>query len=545
MLSSTVACASGPVPEMKHLISPLLLLWLTTPGIAQNILLFTIDSCRADRFGCYGHTNKTTPNIDAWARTGTVFKNSYSTSSWTAPGLASVLTGLYPPTHGINNRDHMGSKDLPTLIKIFMKRGHRVPNLNFFTFAPYYQNFGLGKIERQYFGANDGEELINWLEKNTGESDSEPFCLWYHNVMIHQPYNPAEKDLPAPRAELYQSPGIKAAMTGAIVPLGSTHFTESDRPVLDALYDAEIRRVDQLFAQALEVLKRRNLLDKTLIVLTADHGEEILDHGFIGHASTSLQAKLYEEFIRIPLIMSWPGKVPSGKVVSYLASQIDVLPTILKLQEIEIPSHIQGLDLMQIDHDRTLFFESVIAGNQTTREREHLWVRAIRKGHYKYISDGQLLDLSTDPLEQKNLAEKEPEKARNLGSELKQWLSDMTAVRSQIFKGEVQVYSAASPNECVQVWSPQNKQTQDYDLYTGAILFDWRGDMETTYLIEYDIGTGDHAIAGTYEIRGNHQLLGPFSRELWNSLKAWNPFRFRVSGRTPEPCWSSWVEFQF
>lgn len=530
---------------MKYLTFFLLLLGLTASALAENVFLFTIDSCRADRFGSYGYAGKTTPNIDAWARSGTVFKNAYSTTAWTAPGLASVMTGLYPPTHGINNRDHMGSKDLLTLIKVFQKEGHRIPNLNFFTFVPYYRNFGLGEIERQYFGESEGEELINWLRKNTLEPDAKPFFLWYHNVMIHQPYNPAEENLPAPRADLYKSPGIKAAMTGAIVPLGSTRFSEPDRPVLDALYDAEIRRVDQLFAQAIKILKERKLLEKTLIVLTADHGEELLDHGFIGHASTSLQAKLYEEFIRIPLIISWPGKVPGGKVVSHLASQIDILPTVLKLHEIDVPSYIQGQDLMQLEQDRPLFFESVIAGNQTTREREHLWVRAIRKGRHKYISDGQLHDLQADPLEQRNLAEDEPRRTQALAADLKKWLENLKSAGSRIFESKAEIFSAAPPSECVQVYSPQNTKTLDYDIHTGAILFDWRGDMETTYLIEYDIGTGDHAISGKYETGGNHQLLGPFSRELWNSLKAWNPFRFRVAAKTDSPCWSSWVEFQF
>ena len=84
---------------------------------AGNVLLFTIDSCRADRFGCYGHWRETTPRIDAWAKTGVVFRNAYSTSAWTAPGLVSILTGLAPPTHRINNRDHMGFPEMPTLLK--------------------------------------------------------------------------------------------------------------------------------------------------------------------------------------------------------------------------------------------------------------------------------------------------------------------------------------------------------------------------------------------------------------------------------------------
>ncbi|MGH9341268.1 MAG: sulfatase family protein [Acidobacteriota bacterium] len=513
---------------------------------AKNVLLFTIDSCRADRFGVYGYEKENTPNIDRWAKTGVVFGNAYSTASWTAPGVVSVLSGLYPPTHGVNNRDHMGSPDLQTLLKIFGKKDYRVPNLNFFTFAPYYKNLGLGEIEREYFGSEEGIELINWLKKNADSTQEDPFFLWYHTTIVHQPYNPSPEDLPAPREKLLESPGIKAAMTGAIVPLGSTTYAPEDGPLLNALYDAEVRQMDRLFGQAIEILQDKDLLEDTLIVLTADHGEELLDHGFIGHASTSLQAKLYEEFIRIPLILSWPGRIdPESERVNTAVIQTDIFPTVLSLFDIEVPEYITGRNLLGDLEERPLFFESVIAGNQTTKEREHLWVRAVRDKRYKYISTGELYDLQADPREQKNIINEKPQKAEELRHMLNQWLEEMARLNRDIFTSESQVFSADDAGECPKVYTPQNGETLNYDVHTGAVLFDWSGDKETSYLIEYDIGTGDHHVAGTYEVKGNHQLLGPFSRELWGNLKAWNPFKFRVSRKRAGDCWSQWVGFEF
>ncbi|MDA2937532.1 sulfatase [Acidobacteria bacterium AH-259-A15] len=523
----------------------LLALTLLTPiALARNVLLFTIDSCRADRFGAYGYEGGSTTHMDEWAKTGTLFENAYATSAWTAPGLVSILSGLYPPSHGINSRDHMGSPELLTLLKIFKGRGYQVPNLNFFTFAPYYKNLGLPSIESQYFGAGQGEELINWLQKNAGAGHP-PFFVWYHTTMLHQPYNPDPADLPAPREELLKSPGIKAVMTGAIVPVRSVEFSSQDRSVVDQLYEAELRRLDRLFHRVLETLKDKSLREDTLIILTADHGEELLDHGFVGHASTSLQAKLYEELIRIPLIVSWPGKVPAQKRVSRSVDQTDIMPTVLRLLDFDVPSFLQGQDLFSEGTERPLFFESVIAGNQTTREREHLWVRAVRSGDHKYISTGELYNLKQDPLEERNIVHEKPALAQRLAHQLDSWLEEHTALRDKLFPTRPQTFSATKSKECPGILTPEKGQTLDYDIHTGMLLLDWTGNKNTTYLIEYDIGAGDHHVAGQYEVRGNHQLVGPLPHELWENLKAWNPFKVRVSPHSIEPCWSEWVVFHF
>ena len=98
---------------------------------------------------------------------------------------------------------------------------------------------------------------------------------------------------------------------------------------------------------------------------------------------------------------------------------------------------------------------------------------------------------------------------------------------------------------CPRIFTPGDGSTLDYDVHTGALLFDWSGDMSTPYLIEYDIGEGDHHVEGKYQIEGNHQILGPLPKELWHDLKAWNPFKFRISPQGSEPCWSDWVTFYF
>lgn len=510
-----------------------------------NVLLFTIDSCRADRFGVYGYEKGTTPNIDAWAKTGSVFNRAYSVSAWTAPGLVSILSGLYPPTHGVNNRDQMGSPDLVTLQKILRKKGYRVPNLNFFTFAPYYLNLGLGGIEKEYFGSTEESPLINWLEKNVEPDAQAPFFVWFHTTIVHQPYRPAPEALPDTRKNLEKSPGIKAVLSGAIVPFGSTQFVDADKPILDLLYDEEVRRVDRFFGDVLELLKKGGELENTLIMLTADHGEELLDHGFVGHASTSLRAKLYEELIHIPLIISWPNNVPSGKFIDVPVSQVDIVPTVANLLDIQLTGQVAGVDLLSPIPKRSLYFESVIAGNQTPKNREKEWIRAVRREQYKYISTGEIYHLDSDPCERTNIAGQHPELSKNLSQELDSWFKETVELRMTLFNQGTQAVRQSRKDTCPRIFTPGDGSTLDYDVHTGALLFDWSGDMSTPYLIEYDIGEGDHHVEGKYQIEGNHQILGPLPKELWHDLKAWNPFKFRISPQGSEPCWSDWVTFYF
>ncbi|HSR50834.1 MAG TPA: sulfatase/phosphatase domain-containing protein, partial [Acidobacteriota bacterium] len=277
--------------------------------------------------------------------------------------------------------------------------------------------------------------------------------------------------------------------------------------------------------------------------------EELLDHGFVGHASTSLHARLYEEFIHIPLVVAWPGQLPQGKRDRRLASQVDIFPTLLRQMGWEIPGFVQGHDLLSPPPlERTLFFQSVIAGNQTTKEREHLWVYGLHNGRFKYIEgeDGpELYDLKNDPSEVQNLAPERPARVKALAGRLQEWRERSGELAGEIFASRPQVHTSAKAESCPVIYTPGEDERLKWDTHTGSLLFDWSGDLDTEYVVEYDIGTGDHHIAGTHEVEGNHQLLGPFPSEIWVTLKDWNPVKIRVSPKTQPRCWSEWRTFKF
>ncbi|MBI3940898.1 MAG: sulfatase-like hydrolase/transferase [Acidobacteria bacterium] len=570
-----------------------------------NVLLLTIDSCHAGRMSLYGNKVKTTPNLDRWARQATVFDRAYSVSAWTAPGLVSLLSGTLPGVHGVDSRDRRAPSSLPTLLKIFRQQGYEVPNLNFFTFAPYYQNLGLPPVDRSYFTQEDGEELLHYLDRNAAR----PFFIWYHTTQVHQPYDPPQDVLQQvmrmheetdrmpsaggrrPEAssqegsgrsgrlgweEAFETPGIQAVRRGAIVPRGSVEFRSGDDQALRALYDSEIYRVDSFLGRVLDKLREQKLEERTLVVITADHGEELLEHGFVGHASTSLNARLFEEVTRIPLILRLPGQ-KTGRRVSALAQQVDVAATILDLLGWPAPPVSQGQTLKpflgmgpgrrpvrqgpsagsirsgtnRATRRSEIFLESVIAGNQTSKERENIWVRAVRTPAVKYVqesSDGRitgesLFDLRQDPGERRNLAALRSREVRRFRERMARLQSENQAVRDRYLPPDPASASFAG-HDCPAIQMPEPGQTLDYALHTGALLFQWTGDADAVYRIEYDIGQGDHHVAGQYEAKGNYQVLGPFPPELWRSLKAWNPFRIRVAYKGAS-CWSDWRTFQF
>jgi arylsulfatase A-like enzyme len=643
----------------------------------------------------YGNPVETTPNLDGWAQEATVFDHAYSVSAWTAPGLVSILAGVLPGVHGVDSRDRHTQESLPTLLKLFQHQGYQVPNLNFFTFAPYYQDLGLPAIDRSYFTQTDGDELLNYLERNADR----PFFIWYHTTKVHQPYNPPDDVLKKimqmvesrrskvesrrskvesrkskvesrnskvasrrsqvsgqksarnsyrssvighqenPHAidweEAFKAPGIQAVRHGAIVPKGSVKFQRGDLPALLALYDGEIYNMDLFFGRVLDKLREKGLEERTLVIVTADHGEEMLEHGFVGHASTSLNAKLYEELTHIPLVFHLPGQ-KTGARVSGLVQQIDIAPTLLDLMGLPVPEIMQGRSLKgavsseqvagrksqaagqevgtatgqqpagkqeaggrrqeaagsrqtagesrqeagsgrqkaeggrqkaeggrQGAERRSVFhpeilLESSIAGNQTTKEREDLWLRGLRTKRFKYIQELKgatitkeyLFDLNRDPREEKNLLALRKLEAARFRRRVTEMVKQNQALRQKYLPAEAlsniegRKSKVAVQVPCPVVEMPEPEQTLDYRLHTGAMLFQWRGDPNSEYVIEYDIGLGDHHVAGQYEAKGNYQILGPFPPELWVSLKAWNPFKIRVAYKGTQ-CWSAWRTFYF
>ncbi|HHT9113246.1 MAG TPA: sulfatase family protein [Candidatus Wunengus sp. YC65] len=414
-----------------------------------KILLFTVDACRPDHFGCYGYSRNTTPNIDKIASEGVLFTHAFSQSAWTTPGMISIFTSLYPPTHGVDAKDRTLKDDVLTLPRVLEENGYVAPVLPKFVDIQNYWHLGFDVVDKERFSGEEGEDLLKLLEAYKDQR----FFIWYHYHGLHLPYNPQN-----PYDKIFQedifsskstdSESVSVVKQKSVIKNNSINFDNADKKVVVALYDGQVRQLDDYMGQLMERMKQWGIWDNTLIIITSDHGEELFEHGFIGHASTSLNAKLYDEIIHIPLIIWWPKKI-KHRVVGKLVQQIDIMPTILDMLGIPPSEGLQGYSLLPsiqgkpANNSRPVFCETILGGFQSTKEMEDIRLRCVRTKEWKLIytntptsnvssgglGDGkyELYNLRNDLKEEESIFKNHPEVARELKKKLFQWIETTTS----------------------------------------------------------------------------------------------------------------------
>lgn len=319
---------------------------MPAPARPPNLVLYVIDTLRADHLGAYGYPLPTSPAIDAFAREGVLFRAARAQSSWTKPAVATLLTGLYPITHGADRRARGLAPGVETLAALVAPAGYQSA---FFTTNPTVTakfGFDRGFDEYRYLshprgggrgrGHVDSGEIhravVDWLDRR---DPARPFLLVVHTLDPHDPYRPPERFRRrfAPRVEVEVACCVRAAELAALSPAQAR--TRAGEMI--ALYDGEIAQNDESFGALLAELARRGLGERSAILLTSDHGEEFYDHGGWRHAET-----LYEEVLRVPMILRLPGGAHAGRTIEAPADQIDVVPTLLALAGLAAPAQLPG-----------------------------------------------------------------------------------------------------------------------------------------------------------------------------------------------------------
>ncbi len=329
-----VACAFAPLAKgqresVRH---------TARPG-APNILLISIDSLRADHLHAYGYARQTSPNIDALAADGAIFETVISPTSWTLPAHMTLMTSLAPEEHGvITNRLRLGA-NIDTLPMRLQRAGYTTAG---FVSATYldgiygfsrgfdeYDDYTLlrvaGEKSRAAVTSRDvAQRAIGFLDQHVAARDARPFFLFLHFFDVHYNYNP-----PQPYARMFDGAYVGRA-TGDV---DSIHQGMASRDLNHdvALYDGEIAWVDANIGNILATLHRLGIDDNTIVAITADHGEEFLEHGQAAHYKT-----LYDEVLRVPLVIRYPGHVFSGRRVQGQVRLMDVAPTLLTLAKLPV-----------------------------------------------------------------------------------------------------------------------------------------------------------------------------------------------------------------
>lgn len=349
-----------------------------------NVLIIMVDTLRLDHVGVYGYDRPTTPAIDALAADGVVFSQLTPQSSWTRPSVASLLTSTYPSVHGAEDRPDMLRADMPSLGEALAKAGYDThafmtnPNcLPVWGFGGEFARF-LDVQSKQYETTHDDKVVDAFLE-TLDCGFGTPWFAYVHMMGPHDPYAP-----PEPFAERFAS---------------DDNEPSSERLRNIDLYDGEIAFSDAQIGRLLARLKHRDAYDDTLIILLSDHGEEFGEHGGAGHGKT-----LYEEMLRVPLIIKFPNGDFAGRRYDGLIENVDIAPAVLDYLELSPEERFQGKSFM--DSLRTGAAARAMVFASLRMEKNSL--RATKSANLKYVKDlvaDQHLwfNLLQDPLEHEPL----------------------------------------------------------------------------------------------------------------------------------------------
>jgi arylsulfatase A-like enzyme len=396
---------------------------------APNILLISIDSLRADHLHCYGYPRATSPNLDALAEEGARFETVISPTSWTLPAHMTLLTSLPPEKHGVITNHLRLASGIETIPQHLQRSGYATAGFVSTTYLDGLYGFSRGfdvyddytilrvagaKSRKAVTSGMVADHAIRWVEQHSASSPQQPFFLFLHFFDVHYDYNP-----PLPFARMFDGT-YRGPATGN-VDLVRSGMQQRDVDHVVALYDGEIAWVDWNVGRIVAALRAHGLLDNTIVAVTADHGEEFLDHGQSGHFKT-----LYDEVLRVPLIIRYPKRVAAGRRVAGQVRLMDVAPTLLSLAGVRlphsrVPTEARGLGCLLKPDAPAKPTPLLPAFGDLKGE-----MASLRTADAKLIVDlrthrEELYDLARDPYERHNIdAENEP-KAEELRALLDRW----------------------------------------------------------------------------------------------------------------------------
>ena len=419
----------------------------------MNILFILADALRPDHLRCYGYPKDTSPNIDRLAREGVRFENCVAVSAHTVPPLVSMLTGQDTITHGLMTAQDYGIwvledtwRDRRTSLHVLKDKGYLVDG----EFVMRWRPLGFARDQNDLAAYAQENRDKNWFYFASPYPTHLPYNppQEYYEMFVDKDFHPSEGTRKrmkiAQTTMLCHPPGVKGAMEvgqkDAIGEPDDAHkrsadiveFAPEDAPGIRALYDGEVRIFDDWIGKQIAKLEELNLLDDTFVLLVADHGEELLERGHIGHTSCNLMGTLFDECVRVPLIMRYPKAFPAGKVIRNQVSQIDIMPTLFDLLGWELPPPVDGLSLLPLIRGETdrfreeAYSETPPAGWQRLLSDER-WIRCVRTLEWKLIQYEdpsknsvryELYNLREDPGERNDIIAREPDKADELKAKL-------------------------------------------------------------------------------------------------------------------------------
>ena len=404
IVSLTLACGDEPAPRIPYEPNP--------------IIVITVDTLRADHIGTYGYFRETMPFLTLLAEEAVLFEKAWAPIATTLPAHVSLWTSQYPVQTGVVMN---GSKFRPPMdgsVSLFYEMLAQLgyQTAGFVSASPVKAKTGISfgmefydQPEKNQHPANvTTDRALEWLESTA----TSPFFLWVHYFDPHAEYDPPEPY----RSKFDSQDDMREFLETKSIPNGV------DRDLINAnnLYDGEIAFVDSQVHRLVEALKEKGWYDEATIVLTADHGEGLGQHGLMGHGH------VYNETLRVPLVIKFPDSAQlNGRTIADHVSLIDVVPTLVSTLSLPLTQQqldqLEGVNALDPSHDREYIF-----AHRTFRERKRKWGRGQKfvliwgnwKYHHSTHAEDELYDLGLDPIETQNRIQEQPRVVRQLKDKL-------------------------------------------------------------------------------------------------------------------------------
>ena len=389
----------------------------------KNIIFWMTDDTRSDKYRLYNpKTRVETPVFDAFAKKATLFKVAYVQGNESRVSHASLWTGMYPAQHHFISEKAKLDPKFVTLAEVVKPSGLYTAGFMANGFIDAFWGFGDG-WDSLHNAIHEGgglkaEDLVKSGKLFITQHGKNPFFVYFGTIDAHVSWRAHLPWIAKYDPEPYEGPFVKACLDPQLdqIVAGKLKVTERDKTRIIALYDSDVSYNDQQFGELLKILDGSGHSDDTMVILTADHGEELWDHGRIGHGQS-----LREELVHVPLAIYYPPLFPAGKVVEEGVEIVDLLPTLADVLGQKIPADVQGESLVPLAQGVGAGYPRPAIGSQY--ELAH----SMRLGKWKLwvggSGDVRLFDAAGDPAESKELSSERPRERRFVTDALGVWMA--------------------------------------------------------------------------------------------------------------------------
>ncbi len=413
------------------LVGTILPWWGNAQIVPQNptprrVLLIGLDTLAAGHCGFMGYNRDTTPNLDEFASGSTVFMDAHSSSPWTLPSFASVISGRYPGITGADRRNRGLSDNEDMLAEVYRRNDFTTAG---FVNIPHLQEAGFFQGNDMQWEVHDhpASEALTEAKGWISDHADQDFFAFIHLFDPHIPYAPPEEirekfvnpDYSGPNIGRWELPA-RIVTANHLDPEVWTNFDDTEKEQCENLYDADIAWLDEELGKFFNWYRDEGLFEDTTIIVFSDHGEEFGEHGRWEHGHSH-----YEEQLRVPMVIKLPGQV-QGREGDGLVGTVDIYPTLLELFGFESFNQPSGESLVPVlqgrtpDPDRRLISESTLWGPES---------KAVITNDHKYIlkvltGEEEIYSLVSDAQERNNLIHDEPDYLSDLGDYLENYLNE-------------------------------------------------------------------------------------------------------------------------